>query len=143
MQDRRKPGVATPERPNPANPASDTPDHDGIEIDNAIERPQEGDPGEPGGALGPLYRQHDEPVRRRYSLHMTDLVIVARFASRPEAVVAQSLLRSEGIDTLMPDFNALLADYDPSMMEHGWRLLAHAEDAEDAQTILREAQFGS
>ena len=40
------------------------------------------------------------------------------------AVVAQSLLRSEGIETLMPEFNVLMADYDPSMMEHGWRLLA-------------------
>lgn len=74
---------------------------------------------------------------------MPDLVVVARFASRPEAVVAQSLLRSEGIDTLMPEFNALLADYDPSMMEHGWRLLTHAENAEEAQAILREAQIGN
>ena len=72
---------------------------------------------------------------------MPNLVTVARFASRPEAVVAQSLLRSEGIDTLMPEFNALLADYDPSMMEHGWRLLAHAEHADEARTILQEAQI--
>jgi hypothetical protein len=71
---------------------------------------------------------------------MGDLVIVVSFASRPEAVVAQSLLRSEGIETLMPEFNALLADYDPSMMEHGWRLLAHADDAETARAILRAAQ---
>lgn len=73
---------------------------------------------------------------------MPDLVIVARFASRPEAVVAQSLLRSEGIDTLMPEYNALMADYDPSMMEHGWRLMAHAENAQEARDILREAQIG-
>jgi len=71
---------------------------------------------------------------------MADLVIVVSFASRPEAIVAQSLLRSEGIETLMPEFNALLADYDPSMMEHGWRLLAHADDAETARAILRDAQ---
>jgi hypothetical protein len=74
---------------------------------------------------------------------MADLLIVASFASRPEAVVAQSLLRSEGIETLMPEFNALLADYDPSMMEHGWRLLAHAEEAEEARDILRDAQIGN
>ncbi len=73
---------------------------------------------------------------------MADLVIVARFASRPEAVVAQSLLRSEGIETLMPEFNVLLADFDPSMMEHGWRLMTHAEDAEHAREILRDAQVG-
>ena len=72
---------------------------------------------------------------------MSDLVIIARFVSRPEATVAQSLLRSEGIETLMPDFNALLADYDPSMMEHGWRLLVHENDAEEARAILRDAQL--
>lgn len=72
---------------------------------------------------------------------MSDLVLIASFASRPEATVAQSLLRSEGIETLMPEFNALLADYDPSMMEHGWRLLAHKEDAEEARAILRDAQI--
>ena len=73
---------------------------------------------------------------------MTDLVIVARFSSRPEAVVAQSLLRSEGIETLMPDFNVLMAEFDPSMMEHGWRLMANVDDAELVQEILRDAQLG-
>lgn len=72
---------------------------------------------------------------------MADLVIVARFASRPECVIAQSLLRSEGIETLMPEFNVLLADFDPSMMEHGWRLLGRAEDAEQIADILRDAQL--
>ncbi len=72
---------------------------------------------------------------------MSDLVIVARFASRPEAVVAQSLLRSEGIETLMPDFNVLMAEFDPSMMEHGWRLMVRAEDEENAREILRDAQL--
>lgn len=71
---------------------------------------------------------------------MSELVIVARFASRPECVVAQSLLRSEGVETLMPEFNVLMADMDPSMMEHGWRLLGRAEDAALVETILREAR---
>jgi hypothetical protein len=71
---------------------------------------------------------------------MADLVIVARFVSRPDAIIAQSLLRSEGIETLLPDFNVLMADFDPSMMEHGWRLLGRAQDAELIETILREAQ---
>lgn len=71
---------------------------------------------------------------------MPDLVIVARFASRSEAIVAQSLLRSEGIETLMPEFNVLMADMDPSMMEHGWRLLGVAEDAARIEAILRDAQ---
>jgi len=73
---------------------------------------------------------------------MSSLVIVARFASRPEAVIAQSLLRSEGIETLMPEFNVLMADMDPSMMEHGWRLMGLAEDAAQIEEILRDAQAG-
>ena len=71
---------------------------------------------------------------------MADLVIVARFCSRPEALIAQSLLRSEGIETMMPEFNVLMADFDPSMMEHGWRLLGRAQDAAQIDAILREAQ---
>lgn len=71
---------------------------------------------------------------------MSELVVIGRFASRPEAVVAQSLLRSVGIETLMPEFNALMADYDPSMMEHGWRLMVHADDADEAREILDEAR---
>lgn len=73
---------------------------------------------------------------------MAALVIVARFVSRPECVVAQSLLRSEGVETLMPDFNVLMADFDPSMMEHGWRLMVREEDAAKALAILRDAQLG-
>jgi len=73
---------------------------------------------------------------------MTDLVIIGRFASRPECVIAQSLLRSEGIDALMPEFNVLMADFDPSMMEHGWRLMVRAEDEAEARDILRDAQIG-
>jgi hypothetical protein len=71
---------------------------------------------------------------------MADLVVVARFSSRPEAMVAQSLLRSEGIETLMPDFNVLMADFDPSMMESGWRLMVREQDLHDAREILRDAQ---
>lgn len=70
---------------------------------------------------------------------MSALVIVARFASRPEAIIAQSLLRSEGYETLMPDFNVLMAEFDPSMMEHGWRLLGREEDAAQIEAILRDA----
>jgi len=72
---------------------------------------------------------------------MSSLVIVARFSSRPECVIAQSLLRSEGIETLMPEFNVLMADFDPSMMEHGWRLLGQEEDAPLVAQILAEAQL--
>jgi Putative prokaryotic signal transducing protein len=71
---------------------------------------------------------------------MSSLVIVARFSSRPEAVVAQSVLQSAGIETLLPEFNVLMAELDPSMMEHGWRLMASEDDVETARSILAEAQ---
>lgn len=47
--ERRKLGVATPERPVNSPRTDDTPDQQGIEIDSAIERPQDGQPGQPGG----------------------------------------------------------------------------------------------
>ncbi len=72
---------------------------------------------------------------------MTSLIIIARFASRPECVIAQSLLRSEGIETLMPEFNVLMAEFDPSMMEHGWRLMGRSDDETQAHEILRDAQL--
>ena len=74
---------------------------------------------------------------------MADLVIIARFASRPECIIAQSLLRSEGIETFMPDFNVLMADFDPSMMESGWRLMAREQDRARAEAILCDAQTGA
>jgi hypothetical protein len=71
---------------------------------------------------------------------MADLVVVARFASRPECIVAQSVLRAAGIETLMPDFNVLTSDFDPSMMESGWRLMVRQQDFVMAQAILKDAQ---
>ena len=71
---------------------------------------------------------------------MPDLVVIARFASRSECVVAQSVLRAAGVETLMPDFNVLTSDFDPSMMESGWRLMVRQEDRVMAQSILKDAQ---
>lgn len=73
---------------------------------------------------------------------MADLVVVARFSSRPEALIAQSLLRSEGVEAFMPDFNVLMADFDPSFMESGWRLMVTEQDAAKGGEILRDAQVG-
>lgn len=73
---------------------------------------------------------------------MADLVIVARFASRPECIIAQSMLSAAGVETFMPDFNVLMADFDPYMMEHGWRLLGRTEDRFKIEAILRDAQAG-
>lgn len=50
-QDRRETGVAKPERADAGHSTGDTPDNEGIEIDNAIERPQEGQPGQPGAKV--------------------------------------------------------------------------------------------
>jgi hypothetical protein len=74
---------------------------------------------------------------------MADLVVVARFSSRPEALIAQSLLRSEGVEAFMPDLNVLMADFDPSFMQSGWRLMVTENDAATAENILREAQIGA
>jgi hypothetical protein len=71
---------------------------------------------------------------------MADLVVVARFSSRPEALIAQSLLHSEGVEAFMPDFNVLMAEFDPSFMQSGWRLMVTEDDATKASDILREAQ---
>ena len=57
-------------------------------------------------------------------------------------MVAQSLLASEGVETLMPEFNVLMAELDPSMMEHGWRLMGRSEDVFRAQAILSDARLG-
>jgi hypothetical protein len=70
---------------------------------------------------------------------MADLVVVARFASRPEALIAQSLLRSEGVEAFMPDMNVLMADFDPSFMQSGWRLMVTEQDAAKAADILSAA----
>ena len=40
----------------------------------------------------------------------------------------------------MPDFNVLMAEFDPSMMKHGWRLMARADEALEAQRILEDAR---
>lgn len=74
---------------------------------------------------------------------MADLIVVARFASRSEALIAQSLLRSEGVEALMPEFNVLMADFDPSFMQSGWRLMVADRDAAKAAAILRDAQLSA
>lgn len=50
-QELREAGVARPERITPPEPSGDTPDQDGIEIDNAHSRPQRGQPGQRGAKV--------------------------------------------------------------------------------------------
>ena len=49
--ERREAGVVQPERPKAFDPADDTADQEGIEIDNAHSRPQKGQPGQPGAKV--------------------------------------------------------------------------------------------
>jgi hypothetical protein len=70
---------------------------------------------------------------------MADLVLLAAFSSRPEAIVAQSLLRSEGIDAFMPDSNIMLTEIDPTFMT-GWRVMVSSDDLAEAMAILKDAQ---
>lgn len=70
---------------------------------------------------------------------MADLVLLATFSSRPEALVAQGLLRAHGVIAHAPDAHVSLAEIDPAWMS-GWRLLVDESVLERALTILREAQ---
>jgi hypothetical protein len=73
---------------------------------------------------------------------MSDLVPVAMFAVRPEALVARSLLESEGLYAFVPDLNILGADFDPAFSAGGYRVLVRADDLEQARAILKDAQMG-
>jgi hypothetical protein len=74
---------------------------------------------------------------------MADLVIAARFVEHAEALIARSLLESEGVFAFAPDLHALSAETLPGFMEGGYRLMVRPEELEKAQGILRDAQLGS
>jgi Putative prokaryotic signal transducing protein len=71
---------------------------------------------------------------------MSDLVAVACFAFRPEALVARALLESEGLYAFVPDLNILGADFDPAFSAGGYRVLVRDDQLERARDILRDAQ---
>lgn len=70
---------------------------------------------------------------------MADLVLLASFSSRPEALIAQGLLRANGIEAHAPDAHITMAEIDPTWMS-GWRLLVDEDVLERAKAILREAE---
>lgn len=70
---------------------------------------------------------------------MADLVLLASFSSRPEALIAQGLLRANGVEAFAPDAHITMAEIDPTWMS-GWRLLVDEDVLERAQAILREAE---
>jgi len=68
------------------------------------------------------------------------VVVLAKFASLPEAVVAKSVLESEGIGVVMPEQGLVAGQLDAGVMG-GWRLLVIEEELEAAQQVLRAAQI--
>ena len=70
---------------------------------------------------------------------MADLVLLASFSTRHEALIAQSLLEAHGVAAFAPDAHIMGAEIDPTWMS-GWRLLVDSDALERATTILREAE---
>lgn len=70
------------------------------------------------------------------------VVVLAKFASLPEAVVARSLLEAEGIGVVMPEQGLIAGQLDAGVMG-GWRLLVVEEELAMAQRVLRDAKIGS
>lgn len=71
---------------------------------------------------------------------MADLVIVAQYIDRSEAMVARALLDSEGIKALLPEDNVMSTMPQLIHAGGGYRLMVRAEDAVRATRVLEEAQ---
>lgn len=67
------------------------------------------------------------------------VVVLAKFSSLPEAVVARSLLEAEGIGVVMPEQGLVAGQLDAGVMG-GWRLLVIDEELEAARQILIDAK---
>lgn len=70
-----------------------------------------------------------------------DLVTIATFVDRAEAIIARSLLEAEGLYPLIPEAHTLSVLPHLIHAEGGYRLQVRAEDAEKARGILRDAQI--
>jgi Putative prokaryotic signal transducing protein len=71
---------------------------------------------------------------------MSALVVIARYISAPELMVAKSLLESAGIQSLAPEQHALSAIHYVIEGSGGYRLMVDEEFVEQALAILRDAQ---
>lgn len=67
------------------------------------------------------------------------VVTLAKFTSLPEAMVAKSLLESEGIGVFMPEQGLVAAELDAGVMG-GWRLLVIDDEVDAARQILIDAK---
>ncbi len=73
---------------------------------------------------------------------MTDLVLLATFSTRHEALIAQALLQANDVEAFAPDAHIMGAEIDPAWTS-GWRLLVQETHLARAADILREAQAGA
>lgn len=67
------------------------------------------------------------------------VVVLAKFSSLPEAVIAKSLLEAEGIGVVMPEQGLVAGQLDAGVMG-GWRLLVIDEELEAARQVLIDAK---
>ncbi|MEQ1493312.1 MAG: DUF2007 domain-containing protein [Terricaulis sp.] len=67
------------------------------------------------------------------------VVVLAKFTSFPEAMVAKSLLEAEGVGVVMPESGLVAGQLDAGVMG-GWRLLVIDEELEMARQILKDAK---
>lgn len=68
------------------------------------------------------------------------VVVLAKFSSLPEAIVAKSLLEAEGVGVVMPEQGLVAGQLDAGVMG-GWRLLVIDDELEMARKILIEAKI--
>ncbi len=69
------------------------------------------------------------------------VVMLARFASLPEAFVVKSALEAEGIGVFMPEQGLVAAQGDTGVLG-GWPLFVVDDELDEARRVLREAQTG-
>ena len=71
---------------------------------------------------------------------MADLVLIAEFIDRSEAIIARALLESEGVKAFLPEDNVMSTMPQLIHAGGGYRLMVRAQDAELAKRVLQEAQ---
>ena len=67
---------------------------------------------------------------------MSDLVKIASFVDRSEAVIAEGLLKANGVEPLVPELYTLAADPGLIFALGGYRILVRTDDVEHAREIL-------
>ena len=72
-----------------------------------------------------------------------DLVMIRRFQSLTEALLAKGSLDSSGIESFLTDDNMVRMDWFISNLLGGVKLLVNREDAESAAAILDETYAGA